>query len=34
MEDTRRTQKRRNWLALPEQGMGIVVYDVDRERDY
>ena len=33
-EDTRRTLKRRDWLALPEQGMGIVVHDVHRERDY
>jgi hypothetical protein len=24
----------RNWLALPEAGMGIVVHDVHRERDY
>ena len=31
-EDTRRTLKRRDWLALPEQGMGIVVHDVHRER--
>ena len=28
LEDTRRTLKRRDWLALPEQGMGIVVHDV------
>lgn len=34
LEDTRRTLKRRDWLALPEQGMGIVVHDVHRERDY
>jgi NTE family protein len=33
LEDTRRTLKRRDWLALPEQGMGIVVHDVHRERD-
>ena len=34
LEDTRRTLKRRDWLGLPEQGMGIVVHDVHRERDY
>jgi NTE family protein len=34
LEDTRRTLKRRDWLALPEDGMGIVVHDVHRERDY
>jgi NTE family protein len=34
LEDTRRTLKRRDWLALPEKGMGIVVHDVHRERDY
>jgi NTE family protein len=33
LEDTRRTLKRRDWLALPEPGMGIVVHDVHRERD-
>jgi NTE family protein len=34
LDDTRRTLKRRDWLALPEAGMGIVVHDVHRERDY
>jgi len=34
LEDTRRTLKRRDWLALPPDGMGIVVHDVHRERDY
>ena len=33
-EDTRRTLKRRDWLALPETGMGIVVHDVHQERNY
>ncbi len=28
LEDTRRTLKRRDWLAMPEHGMGIVVHDV------
>src|SRR6201991_2484280 len=31
LEDTRRTLKRRDWLAMPEQGHGIVVHDVHRE---
>lgn len=34
LEDTRRTLKRREWLALPETGMGIVVHDVHQEKDY
>ncbi|SHN81458.1 patatin-like phospholipase family protein [Bradyrhizobium erythrophlei] len=34
LEDTRRTLKRRDWLAMPPEGMGIVVHDVHRERDY
>ena len=34
LEDTRRTLKRREWLAMPEAGMGIVVHDVHREKDY
>jgi NTE family protein len=34
LEDTRRTLKRRDWLAIPDDGMGIVVHDVHRERDY
>lgn len=34
LEDTRRTLKRRDWLAMPEHGKGIVVHDVHRERDY
>lgn len=34
LDDTRRTLKRKDWLALPEEGMGIVVHDVHRERDY
>ena len=34
LEDTRRTLKRRDWLAMPAAGMGIVVHDVHRERDY
>ena len=33
LEDTRRTLKRRDWLTLPDTGMGIVVHDVHRERD-
>jgi NTE family protein len=34
LEDTRRTLKRKEWLAMPEGGKGIVVHDVHRERDY
>jgi NTE family protein len=34
LEDTRRTLMRRDWLAMPAEGMGIVVHDVHRERDY
>ena len=34
LEDTRRTLKRKEWLAMPEDGKGIVVHDVHRERDY
>ena len=34
LEDTRRTVKRRDWLAMPVEGKGIVVHDVHRERDY
>ena len=34
LEDTRRTVKRRDWLAMPPDGKGIVVHDVHRERDY
>jgi NTE family protein len=32
-EDTKRTLKRREWLAMPPEGAGIVVHDVHRE-DY
>ena len=28
--DTRRTLKRRDWLAIPPEGTGIVVHDVHR----
>jgi NTE family protein len=34
LEDTRRTLLRRDWLTMPEDGKGIVVHDVHRERDY
>ena len=33
-EDTKRTLMRRDWLAMPEEGTGILVHDVHRERDY
>jgi NTE family protein len=31
--DTKRTLLRRDWLAMPEQGAGLVVHDVHREQD-
>jgi NTE family protein len=34
LDDTRRTLKRRDWLAMPEEGKGIIVHDVHQERDY
>jgi NTE family protein len=30
-EDTRRTLKRKDWLAIPPEGSGIVIHDVHRE---
>jgi NTE family protein len=33
-EDTRRTLKRQEWMALPPPGTGILVHDVHRERDF
>jgi NTE family protein len=32
-EDTKRTLKRRDWLAMPPQGAGILVHDVHRESE-
>ena len=32
-EDTRRTLKRQEWLAMPTPGTGIVVHDVHRQQD-
>ena len=32
-EDTKRTLKNREWLKMPEDGIGIVVHDVHREHD-
>ena len=32
-EDTRRSLKRQDWLAMPPPGAGIVVHDVHRETD-
>lgn len=32
-EDTRRTIKRRDWLAMPPEGSGVVVRDVHRHED-
>ena len=33
-EDTKRTLRRRDWLAMPPHGAGIVVHDVHREDDH
>jgi len=32
-EDTKRTLKNREWMKMPEDGIGIVVHDVHREHD-
>lgn len=32
-EDTKRTLKRRDWIKLPDEGMGIVIHDVHRESE-
>jgi NTE family protein len=32
-EDTKRTLKRREWLTMPAEGMGIVIHDVHRENE-
>jgi NTE family protein len=32
-EDTSRTLKRRDWIKMPMEGMGLVVHDVHREAD-
>jgi hypothetical protein len=32
-EDTRRTLKRQEWLAMPPQGSGVLVHDVHRESE-
>lgn len=32
-EDTKRTLKRRDWIRMPEEGMGIVIHDVHRENE-
>jgi NTE family protein len=32
-EDTKRTLKRKDWLAMPPEGAGVVVHDVHREND-
>jgi NTE family protein len=34
LEDTKRTLKRREWIRMPDEGMGLVVHDVHREHDY
>jgi NTE family protein len=32
-EDTARTLLHRDWIKMPEDGMGIVVHDVHREHE-
>jgi len=32
-EDTKRTLKRREWIKMPEDGMGIIIHDVHRESE-
>jgi NTE family protein len=32
-EDTKRTLKRREWIMMPAEGMGIVIHDVHRENE-
>ena len=32
-EDTKRTLKRRDWIKMPDEGMGLVVHDVHRETE-
>jgi len=32
-EDTRRTLKRKEWMAMPPEGAGILVHDVHRQQD-
>jgi NTE family protein len=32
-EDTKRSLKRRDWIKMPESGMGIVIHDVHRETE-
>ena len=32
-EDTKRTLTRRDWIKMPEKGMGIVIHDVHREHE-
>jgi NTE family protein len=34
LEDTKRTLKRREWISMPDEGMGLVVHDVHREHEY
>ena len=32
-EDTKRTLKRRDWIKMPDDGMGIIIHDVHRENE-
>jgi NTE family protein len=33
-EDTKRTLKHKDWIAIPPQGAGVVVHDVHREYEF
>jgi NTE family protein len=33
-EDTKRTLKRKDWLAMPKEGSGLIVHDVHREDEF
>ena len=33
LEDTKRTLKRRDWIKMPDEGMGIIIHDVHRENE-
>jgi NTE family protein len=32
-EDTRRTLKRQEWMAMPSPGSGVLVHDVHRQQE-
>jgi NTE family protein len=32
-QDTQRTLKRRDWIRMPDEGIGIIIHDVHRENE-